>query len=457
MDAANPGVLRERYGISERHWTGHAVADAYLYFHGAVSEWLAEESTEKGRLQRLDALYKVLKDQVRLVAIDLGTDDDAQMIFETLNARGTPLLPVDLIKNDLLHRMRLNGADPKKLGLTYEKNWSFFDQDSDYWREEIGRGHARRARVDNFFQFYLSARIKDEVPVAHLFTAFRAHVDADSQVTPDVHMHRVASYAGDYRKLEDREVSPACAISLTRIDVLGFNSVYPFLLELMHRFGGKPFVETVVADIESFLIRRTTCQLNTRGYNRSFIEAIDALEGPETGVVERVRTYLNRSKADSERWPDDNEFMARFRAVPLYRALQRKRVVMILSALELALRTKKTESVDLPEELTVEHILPQNWKAHWPLKEGVDAGEAEDERELLMHTVGNLTLLTESLNPAVSNGPWPRKSKGLKQHSVLMLNKELWELDGWDEDAIRARGVQLAQLANRIWPKRDAS
>ena len=36
---------------------------------------------------------------LNLVVIDLGDDDEAQVIFETLNARGTPLLPADLVKN----------------------------------------------------------------------------------------------------------------------------------------------------------------------------------------------------------------------------------------------------------------------------------------------------------------------------------------------------------------------
>ena len=34
-----------------------------------------------------------------LVAIDLTSHDDEQLIFETLNDRGTPLLKADLIKN----------------------------------------------------------------------------------------------------------------------------------------------------------------------------------------------------------------------------------------------------------------------------------------------------------------------------------------------------------------------
>lgn len=45
--------------------------------------------------QRLDECFQALKNALQVVAIDLEQDDDAQVIFETLNARGEPLLPVD--------------------------------------------------------------------------------------------------------------------------------------------------------------------------------------------------------------------------------------------------------------------------------------------------------------------------------------------------------------------------
>ncbi len=35
-------------------------------------------------------------------AVEFGEEEDAQPIVETLNARGTPLLPSDLVKNHVL-------------------------------------------------------------------------------------------------------------------------------------------------------------------------------------------------------------------------------------------------------------------------------------------------------------------------------------------------------------------
>ena len=50
--------------------------------------------------------------------------------------------------------------------------------------------------------------------------------------------------------------------------------------------------------------------------------------------------------------------------------------------------------------------------------------EATKRSDRLIHTLGNLTLLTGKLNSAVSNGPWSgtnSKRAGLEGHDVLIL------------------------------------
>ena len=108
--------------------------------------------------------------------------------------------------------------------------------------------------------------------------------------------------------------------------------------------------------------------------------------------------------------------------------------------------------------MTIEHILPQEWRDHWPLdllEEPEEYHRQIDSRERLKHTIGNLTLVTKKLNPALSNGPWPTKQKGLKEHSTLFLNKKLleeWGDRSFGEAEIRERGLELARLAILVWP-----
>jgi len=119
--------------------------------------------------------------------------------------------------------------------------------------------------------------------------------------------------------------------------------------------------------------------------------------------------------------------------------------------------TGKTEKVSIDSKLTIEHILPQGWEAHWPLPDGLDVESATKCRNGLLHTIGNLTLATKKLNPAMSNGPWLRKRQALLEHSLLAMNRKLSAFDEWTEIAIENRSKDLFVLAKKIWPRTDGS
>jgi len=447
MNCGSPIELRTLHDIE----AGKArpdvpIADAYLYFYEAIGGWLNPETP--GFEARLDGLFETLRECVRLVVIDLDPDDDAQVIFETLNARGTPLLPADLVKNFLFHRAQLAGEGIEGL---YKKYWRHFDDDG-YWREKRGRGHARRARIDTFLQHYLTVKLDDEVPVAHLYVAFREH--AAARKAGEV-LAEVRRYADVYKSFDDLEPGSREALFVERLAAMDLTTAYPLLLELLASYSAeKAQVRGILIDIESFLVRRMVCQLNTRGYNRLFIDLLTALGGESKTPRERVRSVLLATESDSGRWPSDEEVRQAWLNNPLYKGLVRKRSRMLLEAFECALRTGKTEKVTIDEKLTLEHLMPQDWTKHWPLLSGKDGDEeARGARDRLIHTFGNLTLLTKKLNPSVSNGPWPKKREQITKHSILRLNNALFDHDEWDERLIRKRGETLFKLFRDIWPR----
>jgi hypothetical protein len=81
--------------------------------------------------------------------------------------------------------------------------------------------------------------------------------------------------------------------------------------------------------------------------------------------------------------------------------------------------------------------------------------ESAERRNHLLHTLGNLTLVTKKLNPKLSNAAWADKREELGAHSVLRLNHTLLASAGdtWDEEAILARSKTLAGAAARVWPR----
>ena len=150
------------------------LAQAHEYFKLRVRDWVDQGISSADRERRVEALQVALLGLLEIVVIDLEAADDAFVIFETLNARGTPLLASDLVKNFLLQTASSVGHDPEAVGRSH---WSQFD--ATWWREEVRQGRLRRPRVDMFLDYWLESRTGEEVASHEVFPRFKDLVDAD--------------------------------------------------------------------------------------------------------------------------------------------------------------------------------------------------------------------------------------------------------------------------------------
>ena len=145
------------------------------------------------------------------------------------------------------------------------------------------------------------------------------------------------------------------------------------------------------------------------------------------------------------RFPTDDEFRRDFQTRDIYNFRSRS---YWLRRLENR-RRKERVSVD---EYTIEHILPQNENLLPKWREDLGPNWQRIQKTWL-HTLGNLTLT--AYNPDYSDSPFAEKrdmpEKGLK-HSPLYLNEGLGALEIWNEDAIKARAVKLADIGVGVWP-----
>ena len=111
----------------------------------------------------------------------------------------------------------------------------------------------------------------------------------------------------------------------------------------------------------------------------------------------------------------------------------------------------------MPEYLWTEHVLPQEWTDEWPFDEdetesAIDEQQLNFDRDTKLHTLGNLTLVTDSLNISMGNKSFSTKKKQLEKHSSLFLNRWFRDQERWTEVEIRERGNHLADMAVEIWP-----
>lgn len=451
MSAGSPAELRQHYDGKSAEEVGFAIADGYFFFHEKIQEWVNTDN-EDILTKKLDALQNAIYRGLMVVIIDLDEKDDAQMIFETLNARGTPLLASDLVKNYLLHQAEAHGHDLDQL---YVQHWEFFDSTT-FWREFVRTGRFTRPHIEVFLQHYLSLLTRDEVQVTTLFNTFRQNVKSNPSKDPADYLAELHRYGQIYRQFYNYQFDTPEGLFFQRVVALDTTTFFPLLLHVFDKLG-KPEQaqqrQSILIDIESFLVRRMICELTPKNYNNFFLEAVKLVAEADPNQFSSIlRTYILSQTSDIGRWPNDDEFQEAWRKLEAYRRLKpQMRLRMVLEALELYKRSSAlTEENFLPKKkLSVEHIMPRGWAANWPLPD--DTADASDTREALIHTFGNLTLVTSSLNSTLSNAQWSKKQKTFK-HSVLLLNADLQEANVWDEAAIKSRSKNMFKIAKKIWP-----
>ncbi len=440
------------------------IVQAHEYFKEKTSQWLDGfgDATE-GPVGASKALERALRTKLDLVVIDLHGSDDAHMIFETLNARGTPLLQSDMVRNRVLHDANIKISDDDNDRSSDNQGlWPFND---DWWNKEVGRGLQRRPRIDVFLNHWLTLRNRSETKPYNEFRVFADYADkrmGGNERPREQTIRDIAKDIGNlgqtYRGIE--ELRPEIISSfLERLNAMNVGVVTPLVLWLLSSNVPPATLATCVRAVESFLVRRVVCGYSARSYGALFVGLLARLTASSIETPDRiVLSYLAEQSTQAGRWPDDQELRERFVTAPLYRILTQRRLRMLLTGIEERLRTPKAESRRVPSDLHIEHIMPQTWFGkHWPLPADADQAEATALRNRVVHTIGNLTLVNKRLNSSLSNGPWIEKRRALAHHSVMFLSKPLVH-DGprtWDELAIEARAKWLFGYAVKLWPHAD--
>ena len=424
-------------GLAANDFEESLIVQAHEFFKLQARKWLQDAA---GPIEpRIDALEAAATSMLQMVVIDLSPRDDPNLIFETLNARGTRLEQSDLIKNFVLSQER----DP------HGDIWG--NLDDGWWRIEVRQGRLFRPRLDMLLNYWLAMRTGLEVSPARVFDVFRKYVK-----DKDVHavMSEVKQDLMNYRDFESsRGRSPEEKSFYYHVDVMQAGVITPVLLLLLSAEEGiriKAFTA-----LESFLVRRMICRRTTKDYNRLVLELTNRLRQSGLDMADAVTAgFLREQMADARVWPSDQEVAHAMDNSPLYRLLTRGRLRLVLEGAERRLRSSgKSEQTDVPKNLTIEHLMPTGWrKEEWRLPEGVDTDAATYERNMLIHSIGNLTLATQKLNSSMSNAPWKSKRDELQEHSVLLLNNELLTRPTWDEETIRSRSRRVAELVSARWP-----
>jgi hypothetical protein len=442
---------------------GGRMLEAHRYFAEQAREWLARDG-ESDQQRRSEALETTVRERLQLVVIDLAADENAQEIFETLNARGAQLTAADLIKNFVFQRLLDRGVDVEA---AYRDHWQEFE--TTFWEKEVSAGRFLYSRSSLFLNHWLVARTAEEVVAREVFDRFKRFADHDAGVPMPKLLVEVHQASKTYRALtegwpgQDGQLDRV-GLFLYRTTALESEVVKPLLLLFLDPREAKipdDQLAKALDVIESWMVRRMLLRVSAKSYNQVLPELIAQIRRADrSSAGDVVERFLGGQTSTSRYWPDDGELREQLRALQIYRLVGRGRLRMVMEGIEDHRRGWRGSARGLGDQrvargkLAIEHIMPRKWQTHWPLDQDPSS---EGERERLIHTLGNLTLLTGQLNSKVSNGPWLGKGgkrEGLEGHDVLLLNRELLRSAGdqWTEQAIRQRTQELIEAIIQIWP-----
>ncbi len=422
------------------------IVQAHEYFQLHAQEWLSDYSDPDLAPVRAEALEAAVSGLLQVVVISIPSEDDPYIIFETLNARGTPLLESNLIKN---YVMSLTGE------VDQSSIWG--DLDEDWWSEDVYQGRLLMPRKDALLNYWMVMRKGDPIRADNVFRSFRNHINSLSVGGVMADLKRDL---GNYRRFEEGMRTPDEERFHYRVSrVMRIGVITPALLLILRVPREEERVKALQA-LESYLVWRMLCRGDSKDYNRLTLDLVYKLNRHGLdNAGEVVFTHLKEQESYSREWPDYQTLEDNLVRRHLYRVLTRGKLRLVLEGIEETLRTSMSEQIEVPKDLTIEHVMPQSWESTWPLRDRVDQEDATDRRNSLVHTIGNLTLINGYLNSSLSNAPWEDKRETLGKHSILHLNKDLLEESrnkDWDEEFIQARSKRMAKLVAQVWPGPDS-
>ncbi|GAA1699025.1 hypothetical protein MMUR_26460 [Mycolicibacterium murale] len=429
------------------------IMKAYNHFSGLIEQHSGPKASVVPVLDLLERVKRAI-----LVKLEVESTSDAFTLFESLNNRGIPLTPIDIIKNSLL--AAADNKRPKGLSADH-----VFEQWNELLRD-LGDDYKIQER---FFRHYYNA-FKDELPsVPKVQVATRSNLikvyDRVIEVDLERRLDDILLCGGLYRRivgnLDTDEPKDSFDEALANLARVQGSPSEALLLYLMAYRDSRELSDELLTEITdtltSFFVRRNlTGNPASNLLQRLFMSMISEVSGlAGHRIVETVRKRLRKVVSD------DKAFHSKLMG-PLYNE-NADVTRYILVALARDAMTKETYT-DLWEregrnyKWTIEHILPQgpglpkDWLA---MLGGAEAAAAIQQQHV--HRLGNLTIT--GYNSTLSNRSFASKKsrKDIKGKYVgfrngLELNSDVVEATQWTEVEIEARTERLAREVLKLFP-----
>lgn len=386
-----------------------------------------------------DELFKAIQ---KLMIIDISLkqgEDDAQLIFESLNSTGLDLTEADKVRNYVLMNQPVKVQES-----LYENYWNKIEVNTNY-------------EVSNFLRNYLTFNLKRVPKIQKVYLEFKKYSEKNDsdieELLSDLERYSEINRDISNASTGEREVDEV----LHRLNILDMRVIEPFLLPLinywkLNKIDFKALIGSLKV-VETFIFRRTMCSFPTNALNKIFATLFsETIKLTNQGNTEflPVLSYILINKADSSRYPKDSEFLKSFDDKDIYDMNKNARKYLF-DRLENQDSREHVNVVDNMQDgnYTIEHIMPQTLSDSWKNTLGSDYKRIYTQ---WINKLANLTLT--AYNSKYSNRSFIEKKhidNGFDQ-SGFRLNDFLKNCNQWTEKELLARNDYLKELALKLWP-----
>ena len=407
------------------------ISEAYAYFTQELEDDIKSNKIDPQKM------FLVLLNSLQVVVIELNQQESPYKIFESLNGKGKPLSQADLVRNYIA--MRLPATVQQQV---FTDHWSKIEE---MLQEQ--RVVARQGELTSFIRHYLAMHSGVLYNFNHVYEKFRDRMESKFKLQSDFvqEVVEMQKFGGYYNKLlrPKTEVQQQIKEALERLNGLELSTAYPFLLAAYeaHSVGSISDAEfkDMFSILESYLVRRFLVGEPTNYLTKMF--------PPLWGQIDKANFSTSLRQALATRnYPSDVRLQQALLTRPLYDAKTR----IVLEKINRHLHIGTGGYSILNTSPTLEHIMPQTPSLQWQNDLGSQWQQVHQD---YLHTLGNLTIVTQDWNTQLSNDSFTVKKPKLS-HNALLLNSSYFSqnIPVWDETAIRNRTHALTQHILSIWP-----
>lgn len=367
---------------------------------------------------------------LKIIFVTLENEDDAYIIFETLNTRGKDLTLTDLVKNHFSKHLKSKGdVDHARLK----------------WEKMLGTIHnsAEEISTDSFIYHFWASRF-EAIPQRKLFKRFKKAVtktlakDYLKYLISDSELYR-SLYETSYGWTKNEvEVSR----SLAAMQLFKLSQPIPATLSLVRAYKNRKIklarLKDALLAIEKFHFQFTAI---TSSRSSGGISAMYSSFGQRLFLCSTTKEAADEIDAFKqklrERVPSLEEFAVAFREVSYTNANSKQRNLVRYILRKFAEHYKFGFPSDF-DDLTIEHLHPQS---------KIDSTWEEQ----VVGSIGNLIFLDGEMNGKLDNKSFEEKRKILLG-SNYPVPKLVAESESWTPAKVEEHVTDMAYVAHSdIW------